>query len=713
MISLHRKAVKSNNLRATLVQDSFITIIKLSKICEQRFIESINTKNCGHFFDFIGYINRCTAIQTNKQLCSYCKSTTIHLSHEITMTVMDMVERIINEDLDDKATEQIATIIRKNFEAISQLDCRRAQFIHESAVIRLVNLFRMSENKEKAKNMIPTLKTLLKHFDQFKLLEGTKYFNETALLNNLFLALKQSKQWEEMIDTGYLLMAFIRASETMTNFENIAFAVAKTQKDMNTSVKSPYDFFNQIKKELPYTITLPQNHDVLKLSMAFLKAATKYAVISKELNNKIVHQMLMTASSNDPSSLRFVLIISSLNFDKLTNERANAITKALQSISKNDHSVNLLLAAMKYYKFNYDATELSEKHKELSITQALAEDQLASSSSIFNEITFDREKGQINTLRGIKKAFIEFTNFYIGKTDADRKVYEEERDFLLRDVKMLANQFVVRGYFDDGFELYMTLYRLSNAVNDEFGVIDSCSFFAEYSADFKQKFPSENINTIIEKCFSAVVKKLKELKTLSTRKQNQVCFCMLNLVLFYYEDGGDKKKEIHMILSYIFKTVGGIGDKGMHDCLNAAVGINVASDKKDDPKIHSEAVRIKFFSVLFTIVTRYNAPCTFSPDVFVYFVLAHVRKCVGIYFDSTAAVPILLFSMIPQMAFCLHSMYEAYQNHQSLMLTLLKLAIRSGYALRAANMMLTSLHTNLLCEDLNASKVLTNLFQTN
>lgn len=179
----------------------------------------------------------------------------------------------------------------------------------------------------------------------------------------------------------------------------------------------------------------------------------------------------------------------------------------------------------------------------------------------------------------------------------------------------MANLFVVRGYLDNGLDLYMELFKLAkdNQIDGEFGLIDACSFFAENCSDFKRKFPKENLNLIIEKCYGVTIRKYDELKDLSSRKQIQVCFCLLNLVLFYYEQDGDYKREIYLILGLVFKTIGGIDDKVMEASIPAVVGSAPKVSKPVNKTIQSNAVRIKFYSVLFTIITKYQAPSAFHP----------------------------------------------------------------------------------------------------
>lgn len=618
------------------------------------------------------------------------------------------VKLIDKSAAETKAIEKFAVIVRTIFEAISKLKCSKALAVQQQAALIFRDTILKCDTKEKSNFSIPVLTFILKRFDRFKPMKGVKYFDEITFLNYLLTAFQNAQQLENMVDVGYLLLAFIStASEPTASFDHHAWLLAKNQKDHKgvMALKTPFDSFKNIKSVDFYGLKLPDSFDLTALSLAYLKVGFKYCVMSTELSNKIVHQLLMLKSSPNTNSLRFVFYIQSINFDQITIERTEKLTKLLRAKSKEDASIGLQLAALKYYKFNQDATEFSEKHKNLSISQALLEEQLASEASIFKEITLDREKVQIETLRYVKKKYIHFTEFYLNQSSDNQKTLEDEKDLLLRDLKMVANQLIIRGYIDDGLDLFMALYRLAEAMNDEFGMIDSCSFFSEYCAEFKRKFPDKDLKSIVDSCFDSVVKKLKELGTLSSRKQNQVCFCMLNLVLFYYEDGGDHKREIHLILSFIFKTIGGIGDKDLGDCMNAAVGFKVVDDKKESTKIHSEAIRIKFYSVLFTIVTKYNAPSTFEPAIFIHFVMEHVKKYLSVYFDTTAAVPILLYNMIPQMMMWLHSVYEAHVNHQGLLMTLVKLAVRSGYAHRAATLMVVLLQVELLCENLKGCKV--------
>lgn len=698
--------LKSKQLRATLVQDNFITIAKIVKTCEQRFIQIIDSNNCEDFLDFIAFLtNGANQSKTEKLFCSKCENIGNHLSHDLTMLAIDIYSRLVNKNLDNKTAEKLAVIIRTDFEVLSKLDCPRALFIQTEAVKKFRLLLKNCESKETADLMIPILKGILKRSHRFKL-EDAK-LDAILLLNSLCTAFNTLEKHEEMIETGYLALAFASVVESTSNFDHIAWTLAKKQKEMsgNVAQKTPFEYFHQIKTESLYGVTLPETFSLTKLSLAYLRVGMKYAVMSSELSHKIVHQLLMSVSSKDHSPLKFVLYIASMNFDKITNDRVEKLTKSLKTQAKEDSSLGLQLAAIKYHKLNYEATQLSEKYKDLSINQALTEEQLASHANIFKEISLKREKPQIETLRSIKKQFIRFAEFYQSKSENERKQFDDEKDLLLQKLKMVANQFIVRGYIDDSMSLYMTLYRLATLVDDEWGVIDSCSFFAEYCTEFKQQYPDENLKSIIEKCFNCVIKTIKQLNNLSIRKQNQVCFCMLNLVLFYHEDDGDHKTEIHIILSFVFKTIGGVGDQNISNCMKAVVGFCVSADIKDAPKIQSEAVRIKFHSVLFTMVTKYSAPCTFDPAIFIHFVMEHLKKYIGLYYDSTAAVPILLYNMVPQMIIWLHSIYEMHRDHQGLILSLLKLTLRSGYALRAANLMVTLLQMNLLSEDLNSAKV--------
>lgn len=218
-----------------------------------------------------------------------------------------------------------------------------------------------------------------------------------------------------------------------TNFDSIAWAVAKKQKD-NKASKTPFDHFDKPSKESLYGVKLPKNIDLNKLALEFLKIGYKYNVMGSELSNKIVHQMLMLATKKDLNSLRFVLCVQSMTFDTMTSERVGKIIHSLQAKSKDDPSIAIQLAAMKYLRFNYENTQLCEKHNGLSITESLSDTALASKTNIFREINLDYEKDQIETLRYVKKGFIKFTKFYLSKTTDERRPFEEEKELFTKEL---------------------------------------------------------------------------------------------------------------------------------------------------------------------------------------------------------------------------------------------------------------------------------------
>lgn len=696
-------------MRRTLVRDTYIVLARATKICEQRFIELFNVKTCALLLDFIGDIGK-GAIQykTEKRYICSCEATHIHLSHEITLLAVNQFVRIVGNCPESLAALQLGKILNRNFKAVSELTCSKAQNVQHFATNALRGIMKACDNKETAQLAIEVLKPILKHYKEVKLMEGVPYFDEIYVISYLFKANNCAENWNAAVDVGYLLMALMSVPEPMPNFENTAWTVAKIQRDQKY-LKSPYDHFHQINSGKLYDFDKPTDFNLTKFSLAYLRVGIKYGVMPTELSNKIVHQLLMVESRDGSNPLRLVLIVNSMTFDRFTTERVEILIKAWQAKGDKDRSIGLQLAAFEYYKFNHDVSEWTEKHKNMHISQALSEEAQTSNTNIFKEITFDIETRQINTLRYIKQKFIDFTEYYINKSDVDRMPFEVEKDYLLRELKMVANQFIVRGYIDDGLDLYMALHRFSTVVNDEFGMIDACSFFAECSVEFERKFPLENLNEIVKGCFDNMIKKLKVLADLPTRKQNQVGFCLLNLVLYYHENGGKEiySKQIHTILLFIFTSIGGIRDKNMGDSLKATTGFSIPTSNNATkvPKIDSEAVRIKFYSVLFTIVTKYNAPSSFCPSRFLCFMMQHIKKYINVYHDITAAVPILLYNIIPQMITWLNSIYEINANSQSVVLTLLKLAVRSGYALRTAGLIMTTMQISLLTEDLKYCKV--------
>lgn len=705
LIIFSRSLTKSTEVRATLTQDNYVTVAQILKAYTPRFVQASDAKNvtgCLKLIEYVGQVSK--QVKSNKPFCTDCDGIGKHCTQEMTQLASEMYTILIEKDIDEPI-DVYANIVQNNFDAVSKLKCSKALEAQRGAVSKVQSFTRKCETPEKAKFMIPVIKAILKRYNKFKLMDEVTSFDVLNILNQLYRILNATDRWEELIDVGYLYMAFYSVNPSHSNFEHIAYTVAKKQKE-NKTAKTPYDYISESTEESLYGLKLPENLDVDQVSLDFLKVGFKYAVISPELNSRTINQLLKTFTKN-PNSLRFTLYVQSMTFDKETSDRVDKIVNSLHAKSKKDASVALQLAALKYLRLNYEATQMQKKYISLSITEALSEAQLASQTSVFRDITFDHEKIQIETLRYVKDGYIGFAAFYLSKTNKERMQFDDEKHLLLCELKIIANEFVVRGYMEDGFELYMALYKFSKEIQDEFGLIDSCSFFAENSCDFKQKFPQENLKSIIEDCFSACVEKLKDLYNFNNRKQNQVCFCILNLILFYYEDGGNYDKEIHLILAFIFKIIGGTGDKKIEETMEALIGQieKVESNNNETKKSLSEAVRIKFFSVLFTIITRYGAPSAFHPAKFIQFVMNHIKTYLNVYNDNTVAVPILLYNMIPQMIMWLESHYQLNVDVPALVMTMLKLSLKSGYANRTVTLMLVLLQMDLTGEKLAACKV--------
>lgn len=703
------RSLNSDVLRATLIQDNYVTIAKILKAYTPRFLEIISSKNVTGCFKLIADIaTTATKVKSDKPFCTDCDGIGNHCTHEMATLAIEMYTKLIEKGIDDENIKRFASIIQYDFAAISKLKCAMALNTQWESVSKFRELSTKCDTKERAKFMIPVIKSFLQRYDRFKLMDKINHFDQVFILKHLFDLVNATDQFDEMVNVAYLFMAFHSSvpNHPNKNFEVVAWHLAKKQKE-NKATITPMDHFKSKNKESFYGLKLPDSFDINKLSMEFLKIGFKYSIMAVELSNKIVHQLIMNASPNDPNALQFALSLQSMSFDKITSERVDKLVNSLQTKSKNDLSIALQISAIKYLRFNFECSQLQEKYSSLSISDALTEAKLTLDNSIFREITLDYEKGHIETLRYVKDKFIEFTTFYLSKTDEERKQYEVEKQLLLRELKVVANQFVVRGFTDDGLEIYMALFKLARAVKDEFGLIDACSYFAENCVDFKQRYITKDLKAIIEECSAASVGKLKEFNDLTPRKQIQICFCILNLVLYYYEDDGDHKHEINVILSFVFKLIGGTGDEQMKNTMDALIGPMAFNGKQtNENKKLSEAIRIKFYSVLFTIITKYGGPSAFHPSKFIQFIMSHIKTYLNVYYDSSATVPILLYNMIPQMVLWLEGNYTTNVESPSLMLTMLKFSLKSAYAQRTVNLLLVLMQMDLMGERLTSCKVI-------
>ncbi|XP_031621790.1 uncharacterized protein LOC116339858 [Contarinia nasturtii] len=701
-----------NELRATLVQDNMVTVAKMLKACDSHFIRTIDSKVAIEHFQLIRYIMVVLRkVKSEKTFCDKCDAVANHCSHELAMLTVDVCSALIEKHIDNSTIQTIESIIQFDFEAITKLKCGKVFDTQYETVSKFKTLMKNSESIKNVEYIVPVVKAALKCSQRFKLVDDIIKFDVVYICHCLFTILNAKNERNELIDVelinvGYLMMAFhSTVPEHPLNCVTIAWTIAKIQKENKTTI-TPYDHFNSPSTEAMYGLQLPKDFDVNKVALALLKVGFKFNVIAPELSNKIIHQMLMKIRVNDSNSLRFALSVHLIKFDKMTSDRVDEIVNALHAKSKKDPSIALQIAAIKYLRFHHETLRVGENHSNIHISESLTEVSLASDNNIFREITLDYEKDQVKMLHDVKKSYIDFTDFYLSQTEDERKPYEDEKDLLLRDFKTVANQFVVRGYIEDGLEMFMSLFKLSAAVNDDLGKIDACSFFAEHSDDFKQKYPKENLKEIIGACFTATVTELKKMNDLSKRKQNQICFCMLNFVLFYFAECGEHKREIHMILTFIFNAIGDPNDKTMEATVKAVVGPSQMNQRTNYKtiEIHSEAVRIKFYSVMFTIITKFGAPTVFHPTKFIHFAMNHVKKYLKLYFDSTVGIPIMLFNMLPQMIGWQENRYEQEVESKSLVITLLKLAVKSGYALRTANLMVILMQMDLMTEKLQACK---------
>lgn len=281
-------------------------------------------------------------MKSENPYCGKCESLGAHGCHDMAMIAGNLYLKLIGNGITNEIVGTYANIIINQFESLSTLSCVNEVNLQKIALNMFNSIVKKCKTKEEAQFVIPVLSKILKRWRKIKLnADCNKHFNLSSVLNNLFSAVNCTENWEELIKIGYLLMAFLlSSSETPNNFEHIAWTVAKKQKDNigTIATKTPYDQFNKA-EDLKFGLKMPDNFDVSKLSMAFLRVGFKYAVMASEVSNKIIHQMVMNAKPDDRNSLRFALSIQSMNFDEITNKRIKSLTKAMLKLDEK-HSGN-------------------------------------------------------------------------------------------------------------------------------------------------------------------------------------------------------------------------------------------------------------------------------------------------------------------------------------------------------------------------------------
>lgn len=704
-VSLSRFFLSSKIIRATLVMDTAVTLAEFVNATQKLLIESIDGNNLKDLFSFMyRIIEILRSTKCSKTFCIKCENNTgIHGIDSLTTIACSFYKKSIQENFcNDGITEIFAKIYSHKLMSLSLLVCEYARSAQTNAVVALNDIVGMCTTADKTAFVIPILHELLTTFRKTKLTEINFEYNEVFILRKLLDMLKINEDWKEMIRVGFLAIIFliIQKGDASTTLHNLVYSTCLLQQTHKETIKffTPCNYLSE-KGEKFYNLRLPSNLDYIDISLIYLKLANLYITFPMDFNNKIIDQILKAAAikPNPLKNLRFIFYTDNITYDCF-HERIQTELKRVnkQELISESLERKLLIGAFRFAEYLSVLNANTTKYKHISISEEISRKQ----SSLFEEQNLNFEIIQYKMLLRVKRSFNDFLQYYFALKADDCARYHDEIQYLLVRTKLLARHFNLREYPTDALETYAILFKLAKLKNDEFGIITACSYFAENSREFESRFANDmDLSKMLEHCYTLLVNHLQNLSKLSLRKQNEIFYCLLNISLYYLSINriNDAKK----LLQFVHLTIGPC--EMVTKCSKHSK--NDKTENTDENKMQYEAVRIKYYSVLFVMIIKYNQTSSFSLTNFAEFIMYYVRSKINMTADDTINVPNILFNTIPEIITCGLNRYDLNEIGESLLTVLLKFSIRMGLIRRSIKTLIMIGLVNLFAENFKGCEV--------
>lgn len=666
-------------------------------MCQPQLIGSLSEQMSNGFLECLQHLCYIlTKVKSTKNFCvAKCESVMTHSLNDLYEISSKVLTESIERKWKNKSIDIFCCIAVQNFKMLGTIDCPISKTIQYDAWQCLMKVLSPGKTKERAQISVKIVKKFLQQCKSIDFHEDLK-IDKVNLLLHLFSLAKDAEDWEQLTSAGYTLMAL---QVNKSKEAHIVSIIAKMQRDSeeHISIQTPHEFFDSKGARISeYSLCLPETFNPLDISLAYLQQCDTYGLIDCRSSNKIIHQILLPNKYFDPMKhLRFIYFVSNISIDRTSADHLNVHLKRLKAdyIKEKNVVLGLLIGAIDHQLHQLNINAWNKENSNISAATEFSAEQLASSSSIFRRFNFEREREIIKSLRFIKRVFIDFINYFIEKSEEDRVEFAVEKNYLLNSVSRLSGEFLIRDYQSDGMELFISMYKLSKASGDEYGLIDTCSFFAENSVEFQQMNPlNESLESITNCCHEIVLKKLKDIEHISMRRKNQIFCFLLNLVSFYLEE--KRTIEAKIILVYVFKTSNRINRKTLE--LTYGNIKTKSSPPVDRPIIDSNVIRIKFYSILFQLITKYGEPSVYPPLNFIRFSLLEIQQSLNMVSDPKYTIPIIVFKMIAEMVMWSQYRYETSDTMERLLRFTAKFAWQNGFLRRGADsiryMMLVDLY---------------------
>lgn len=686
--------------RATVVQDIAVTIAEFLQISKHQFGSKLNADRMRTIFRLvILLIEILRYTKYEKTFCTLCKSNVgLHEVDAVAAVCNELYKSAIEHNvlLDAQIVDAFSKIFAKNLMNLGELECDHVASLQTKALHEFRNIVTLCSTKERCNYVVPMFAHIFQNFAKIQLTKvkiTNGSFNELFVLRKLYELMKSVENWPELIHVGYLMLGYmIVANDANTNaLHCIMHEVGQKQFEHKDTIpfESPYDYWVAIAKggDPIYRLKFPENASSVEMLLTYVKISRLYAIAGlEEFDNKCVNQLLMLAKKHEAiRCLRFVYHINKFEWDKVY-KRIECLMMGLTAgaDAKGEHhkrAVNLLAGAFDLATYTNRVTETTKKYIGLSLTEEL---NCTSRSTVFDEQTLTFERIQAQLLLNAKQHLQSFAEFYLGLSESNRSVYDDESKYLLRAFKDIARNFMYRDYEPETMDSFLVLYRLAKVANDEFGMIFACSHFAEHSATFRVRHGNLELDSMLDQCYISLVQNIEKIANISIRKQKELFFCMLNIALYHFEDNriDDGKKIMQFVRIQM-----------------------------NERHIQCGVVEMKYYAVLLEMVTKYGQPSRFSALEFGDYIIQNIRKNIAnVPAEDSINVPLILFTIVPAIVtFCLNR-YENPAVGESMLLTVLKFALRSGYVRRSLNALILIGLCNLYQEKWQITEVCINTY---
>lgn len=638
------------------------------------------------------------AAKSTKSLCNYeCLQDNIHACYGLYEIAMDVATKMVEREQEMESNEHFVKIILSTFSLMSKLTCKKVKDMQYDSVLMLRNFISMGYTKTKAEMIIPIVIDILKRILTIPTFPAMEQINYLQLLRKLFTLYQTSENWEKQIEIGYNLMAYNKDSQMDNAMQNyVVYWTTMRIKDLpfNDSMKTPNEYFAS-KSYSCYKLKLPSNFDLFDIACSFFK----YSVLNHHntLNEKYINQLIEYAAVKDTKRrAHFLHHLTYININQRTHKLLEMILKSLKPNTE-DECVGLLYSKILVLLYFYMLTASLETHSGVHISVEFSYARLTSANSIFRQINFDTEASQLHRLQEIQQGYVKFIDFYLNKSSEEREKYADEKSGLFYTGKLIANHLILRGFSENGLQLYWKLHLFSMAENDEFEMIESCSYLIEYAVELKPEM-KKGLNAVADKCNDIAKEKLKAFNSLISSKQNLLLNYMLNLITFLCENNAPDEQKILQLLLFVIGMVGGIDDEIIAGVFGDHIEIKTIPNKT------FVAIRFKIYATIFAMITTYNRIYTIYTNRLMEHMLNFLRDNVAIVGDSTYSVALTAIKSLT-MAVSYSQYHYEVTEYESLLLTMLKFVIRLGYTRAMAEITHLKLLLELSAENIPLSKV--------